>query len=72
MDLPECVYIMQISLCRSNIIYFEIAVFYKISEGQVAGNKNYKHFEFFIRGICKSDIGYLGTINVVHIHLCCK
>ena len=31
--------------------------------------QNYKHFEFFfIRGICKSDMGYLGTIYIVHIH----
>ena len=27
---------------------------------------------FFIRGICKSDMGYLDTIYVVHIQLCCK
>ena len=27
---------------------------------------------FFIHGICKSDMGYLDTIYVVHIQLCCK
>ena len=27
---------------------------------------------FFIRSICKSDMGYLGTIYIVLIHLCCK
>ena len=71
MDLPECVYIMHISLCRSNINYFEIAVFCKISDGQVVqlpGNKNYQQLSFFICGICKSDIGYLGTICISFIY----
>ena len=27
---------------------------------------------YFIHGICKSDMGYLDTIYVVHIQLCCK
>ena len=27
---------------------------------------------FFIRGICKSDMGYLGIIHISHFHLCCK
>ena len=27
---------------------------------------------FFIHGICKPDMGYLDTIYVVHIQLCCK
>ena len=27
---------------------------------------------FFIDVICKLDMGYLGTIYIVHIHLCCK
>ena len=27
---------------------------------------------FFIHGICKSDMGYLDTMYVVHIQLCCK
>ena len=27
---------------------------------------------FFIHGICKSDTSYLGTIYIVHLHLCCK
>ena len=63
-------------ICRGKIISFEIALFCKISDGQVVcchGNKNYKHFEvFFFRGICKSDMDYLGTICIVHIHICCK
>ena len=34
--------------------------------------KNINILRFFIGGICKSDMGYLGTIYIVHIHLCCK
>ena len=27
---------------------------------------------FFIHGICKPDMGYLDSMYVVHIQLCCK
>ena len=67
--------IIHISVCISKIICFEIAVFCKISYGQLVPlpwkQKN-KHFEFFIYGICKSYMGYLDTICAVHIQLCCK
>ena len=34
--------------------------------------KNINILSFFIDGICKPDMGYLDTIYVVHIQLCCK
>ena len=75
MGLPECVYIIHISVCISKIICFEIAVFCKNSNSQLVPlpwNKKYRHFEFFIHGIRKLDMGYLDTIYVVHIQLCCQ
>ena len=75
MDVPECVYIMHISFFRSKIICFEIAVFCKISDGQVVllpWKKIINILSFFIRSICKTDMSYLGTIYIVHIHLCLK
>ena len=68
---------MHIFVCTSKIICFEIAVFFcKISDGQVVSfpwkHKIINILCFFIRGICKSDMGYLGTLYIVYIHLCCK
>ena len=34
--------------------------------------KNINILSFFIRGIRKPDMGYLDSIYVVHIQLCCK
>ena len=34
--------------------------------------KNINILCFFIHGICKPDMGYLDTMYVVHIQLCCK
>ena len=52
--------------------------FCKISDGQVSSvameAKNIIIFEFFVRGICKSDMWNYATIYIyiVHLHLCCK
>ena len=74
--MPERVYIIHISVCRNKITCIRIVVFCKIADGQLVPlpwkQKKYKHFEFFIYGICKSDMGYLDTIYVIHIQLCCK
>ena len=34
--------------------------------------KNINILSFFIRDSCKSEMGYLGTLYIVHIHLCCR
>ena len=73
--MPECVYIIHISVCRNKIIFIRIAVFCKIltvSKFVAMETKIINILSFFVCGICKSDMGYLDTIYVVNIQLAVK
>ena len=74
MDYQKRLYIIinNISHRRREIIFFKRALCFCESMDSCHGCKTVKPLEFFIFGIYKLDVGYLGSVNIIYIHFCCK